>query len=144
MGERRTENGRPPTSFHVRKWHWTTRKNTPLSYTLKKMVPNSCCVFMFFLPSLHRLFRTNGKQVDGNSSLRLLFVKHEPKAGDQASHTHTSSLVIINDFMMYRDLMDEQSLQNKRLWLYKTSHAARRKKKDMLMLLFIFRLFTLR
>lgn len=91
---------------------------------------------MFFLPvaSLYRPFRTNGKQVDSNSSLRLLFIEPEPKAGDQAPHTHTQSthtgsLVIINDSMMYRDLMDEQSLLNKRVWLHKTSQPAHRKKK---------------
>ena len=106
--------------------------------TLKKA--RSSCVFMFLLlvASLHRPFRTNGKQVDGNSSLRLLFIEPEPRAGDQArthtlrTHTHSHSLVIINDSMMYRDLMDEQSLLNKRVWLHKTSQPrseTRKKKK---------------
>lgn len=37
-------------------------------------------------------------------------------------NTHTGSLVIINDSMMYRDLMDEQSLLNKAcVWFHKTS-----------------------
>ena len=35
------------------------------------------------------------------------------------THTHTGSLVIINDSMMYRDLMDERSVLSERVWLHK-------------------------
>lgn len=59
----------------------------------KKKKRGQIVVFLFFLlvASLHRPFRTNGKQVDNNSSLRLLFIKPAPKAGDQTSHTHSQT-----------------------------------------------------
>lgn len=46
-------------------------------------------------------------------------------------NTHTGSLVIINGSMMYRDLMDEQSLLNKRVWLHKTGQPAQREKRNV-------------
>lgn len=56
------------------------QQQTTFRYFKKK--GQIAAVFLCFSFLLPHSIRTNGKQVDGNSSLRLLFIELEPKAGD--------------------------------------------------------------